>query len=112
MQELPRGLGFIPAPLPLAGALGDEHPELTWPWLGRVPRDKAVTAATSPRAGSPRGLEVVWGGAGIPRDRCGFSFQAALAFLKPDEQEEEPLAEADPWDSAGCLLPGAQGSRG
>lgn len=48
----------------------------------------------SPRAGSPRGLEGAWGGAGTPRDCCGFCFQAALAFLKPDKQEEEPLAEA------------------
>lgn len=28
-----------------------------------------------------------------PRDRCGFCFQATLAFLKPDKQEEE-LSEA------------------
>lgn len=57
------GFGVHPDP---TGALGDEHPEVPWPRLGRVPRDKAVAAAVCPRAGTPRGLEGAWGGAGTP----------------------------------------------
>lgn len=96
-------LGLTPTLLPHR----DEHPEVTQPWLGRVPRDKAVTAAMCPRAGSPRGLEGAWGGAGTPQDCCGFCLQAVLAFPKPAKQEEEPL---DPRDSAVCSRePGAAG---
>lgn len=106
------GVWGSPRPRCPAGALGDEHPEVTWPWLGWVPRDKAVTAAVVPGQGHPEG----WKGLGEEQAPPGF---AAASACRPfwhsqnlPSRKRKPLAEAEPWDSVGCLLPGAQGSRG
>lgn len=73
MQELPQGLGLSLTPLPLAGALGDAHPEVRWLWPGQVPRDKAVTAATCPGQGHPEG----WKGLGEEQAPPGIAVASA-----------------------------------